>query len=139
MRTVRAPTKRRRSSRSFAVRSIALAALLACASVAPAWGHAYVDTSSPADSATLAAPREVVLRFTETVELEFSTVVVKSKIGETMSVGRIRQPAANTLAVDLKRLPPGAYVIEWRVLSVDTHVTDGVLRFTVAPARRGGR
>ena len=26
--------------------------------------HAYVDSSSPADSATLAAPREVIVRFT---------------------------------------------------------------------------
>jgi methionine-rich copper-binding protein CopC len=37
--------------------------------------------------------------------------------------------------VGLKALGPGSYTIEWRVLSVDTHVTDGVLRFTVGPAR----
>lgn len=126
----------------FAVRSVALAALLAGAAAllvgaadTNAWAHAYVDTSSPADSVTLTAPREAVVRFTENVELEFSTLVVKSEAGETVSVGKVRQPAPNTLAIDLKTLPPGAYVIQWRVLSVDTHVTDGVLKFTVGSRR----
>jgi copper resistance protein C len=77
----------------------------------------------------------VTVRFTESVELEFSRITVKSGTGETMSTGPVRQPAGNTLTVNLKALGPGSYTIEWRVLSVDTHVTDGVLRFTVGPAR----
>jgi methionine-rich copper-binding protein CopC len=28
-------------------------------------------------------------------------------------------------------LEPGSYTIEWQVLSVDTHITQGVLRFTI--------
>jgi methionine-rich copper-binding protein CopC len=117
---------------------LAFAVLVLSLSGATAWGHAYVDTSSPADASTVPAPREAVIRFTEGVEPEFSTVVVKSQAGETMSVGRIRQPAPDTLAVDLRPLVPGAYTIEWRVLSVDTHITDGLLRFTVAPGSRPG-
>jgi methionine-rich copper-binding protein CopC len=38
----------------------------------------------------------------------------------------------DTLAIDLKTLNAGTYSIEWQALSVDTHVTDGALRFTVA-------
>ncbi len=49
-----------------------------------------------------------------------------------MSQGSVRRIAADTLAVDLKPLSPGVYTIEWRVLSVDTHITEGVLRLTVA-------
>lgn len=98
--------------------------------------HAFVDTSVPADRSTVReAPGEVTVRFTESVELEFSRITVKSGAGETVSTGPIRQPAGNTLTVSLKALGPGSYTIEWRVLSVDTHVTDGVLRFTVGPAR----
>lgn len=98
--------------------------------------HAFVDTSVPADRSTVReAPGEVTVRFTESVELEFSRITVKSGAGETVSTGPIRQPAGNTLTVGLKALGPGSYTIEWRVLSVDTHVTDGVLRFTVGPAR----
>ena len=62
-------------------------------------------------------------------------VEIKVPEGETVSVGKVRQPVPNTLAIDLKTLPPGAYVIQWRVLSVDTHVTDGVLKFTVGSRR----
>ncbi|PWU24414.1 MAG: copper resistance protein CopC [Candidatus Rokuibacteriota bacterium] len=121
-----------------AVRNLALAALLACTPATLTSGHAYIDTSSPADASTVPPPREAILKFTENVELEFSTIAVKSPAGEVMSVGRVRQPAPNTLSVDLKLLPPGPYTIEWRVLSVDTHITDGILRFTVAPAGRRG-
>ena len=101
----------------------------------PASPHAFVEASVPADRSTVReAPGEVTVRFTESVELEFSRITVKSGT-ETMSTGPVRQPAGNTLSVSLKALGPGSYTIEWRVLSVDTHVTDGVLRFTVGPAR----
>jgi methionine-rich copper-binding protein CopC len=46
--------------------------------------------------------------------------------------GDLRRLAEDTLAVDLRPLRPGTYTIEWQVLSVDTHITDGVLRFTVS-------
>lgn len=100
----------------------------------PAHGspHAYVDAAVPADRSTVReAPTEVTVRFTENVELEFSRLTVRSGAGEVVSTGSLRQPAGNTLTVGLKPLEPGSYTIEWRVLSVDTHVTDGVLRFTV--------
>jgi len=98
--------------------------------------HASVDTSMPADHSTLPqAPTEVRLRFTEAIELAFSSITVKSSSGKTVSRGVLRQPAPNTLTLDLEPLEPGTYRIEWRVLSVDTHVTHGVLRFTIAPRR----
>jgi methionine-rich copper-binding protein CopC len=104
----------------------------------PASAHAYVDMSTPADRSTLPqAPTEVRLRFTETVELAFSRITVKSSSGKTVTRGALRQPAPNTLAIDLEPLEPGTYRIEWRVLSVDTHITDGVLRFAIAPRRTG--
>ena len=104
----------------------------------PASAHAYVDMSTPADRSTLPqAPTEVRLRFTETVELAFSRITVKSSSGRTVIKGALRQPAPNTLTIDLEPLEPGTYRIEWRVLSVDTHITEGVLRFAIAPRRTG--
>ena len=97
------------------------------------WAHAYPMISIPADGAVLRErPREIRIQFTEGVELEFSRIVVKNSHGEKVSQGNLRRPAQDTLAVDLRPLAPGAYTIEWQVLSVDTHVTDGTLRFTVA-------
>jgi len=99
-----------------------------------AWAHAYPTVSSPADGASLKEPpREVRIQFTEGLELAFSRITVKGPNGEVVSQGTARQPAQGTLSIDLKPLIPGNYVVEWQVLSVDTHVTEGELRFTVAP------
>jgi methionine-rich copper-binding protein CopC len=100
----------------------------------PVWAHAYPTVSSPADGASLKEPpREVRIQFTEGLELAFSQITVKGPNGEIVSQGKLRQPAQDTLAVDLRTLGPGNYVVEWQVLSVDTHITEGVLRFSLAP------
>jgi methionine-rich copper-binding protein CopC len=102
-----------------------------------AWAHAYPTISSPENGAVLQqSPREIRIQFTEGLELAFSQITVKGPGGEVVSQGKLRQPAQDTLAVDLKPLSPGIYAVEWQVLSVDTHVTEGVLRFTVAAKRK---
>ena len=80
-------------------RALAVAALLVSLVPVPTFPHAYVETSSPADGATVSAPREIVIRFTEDVEFEFSTIAVKNQTGEAMHQGRVRQPASNTLSM----------------------------------------
>ena len=101
------------------------------------WGHAYPAVSIPNNGATVKEPpRELRIQFTEAVELAFSQITVKAANGAIVSQGKLRQLADDLLAVDLKPLSAGIYSVEWQVLSVDTHVTDGALRFTVgAPAK----
>jgi methionine-rich copper-binding protein CopC len=97
-----------------------------------AWSHAYPAVSIPNDGATVKEPpREVRIQFTEGVEIAFSRITVKGANGEVVSQGKVRQLAEDTLAIDLKPLSPGNYTVEWQVLSVDTHVTEGLLRFTI--------
>lgn len=104
---------------------------------ARAWAHAYPAVSSPMDGASLKEPpREVRIQFTEGLELAFSRIVVKSSTGEVVSQGKLRRLGDDTVAIDLKPLRPGNYAVEWQVLSVDTHVTEGVLRFSVAAAAK---
>jgi copper resistance protein C len=99
----------------------------------PAWAHAYPASSIPDNGATASEPpREVRIQFTEGVEIAFSRIAVKRVSGEVVSQGKLRQLAEDTLAIDLKPVGPGNYTVEWQVLSVDTHITEGVLRFTVA-------
>ena len=121
--------------------SIALSALLALAIIHASAGlaraHAYPAVSTPNNGASLKEPpREVRIQFTEGVELAFSQIIVKGPSGEVVSQGKLRRLADDTVAVDLKPLLPGNYTVEWQVLSVDTHVTDGVLRFTFDPGRK---
>jgi methionine-rich copper-binding protein CopC len=100
-----------------------------------AWGHAYPAVSIPNNGATVKEPpREVRIQFTEGVEIAFSQITVKAANGDIVSQGKLRRLADDTLAIDLKPLSAGNYTVEWQVLSVDTHVTEGLLRFTIGPA-----
>src|SRR5512132_751482 len=93
-----------------------------------AWAHAYPAVSIPNNGATVKeAPRELRIQFTEGIEVSFSQITVKGAKGDVVSQGKLRQLADDTLAVDLKPLSAGNYSVEWQVLSVDTHISDGTL------------
>jgi copper resistance protein C len=114
--------------------NLVLAALF-CARIQPAFAHAYPIIVSPADGTALKeSPREVRMQFTEGVELAFSRITVKGAKGEVVSQDKLRQLADDTVAIDLKPLTAGNYTVEWQVLSVDTHITEGTLHFTFSPA-----
>ena len=117
----------------FSIAASAVLAPLLCAPHPPASAHAYPIIVSPPDGAAIKeSPREVRIQFTEGVEIAFSQITVKGVKGEVVSQGKLRQLAEDTVAIDLKPLAPGNYTVEWQVLSVDTHVTEGTLRFTLS-------
>lgn len=101
---------------------------------ATALAHAMLDHASPkVGSSSPAAPREVVLWFTENLEPAFSTIEVRSESGSLVSSGKAHVDAGNELRIALKTLGPGTYKVSWRVLSVDTHRTQGDFSFRVGP------
>ncbi len=105
-------------------------------STAPALAHAMLNHAMPpVGSSQTAAPPEVVLSFTEDLEPAFSAIEVRSESGAVMSSGNAHvDPKQHTqLRVALKPLPPGTYKVIWRVLSVDTHRTQGDFTFRVGP------
>ena len=113
----------------------ALGAALAFLPVA-ALAHAHLDHASPAAGSTVAQPpKEVSLWFTEALEAKFSTIEVRDAQGRPMQAGPATLARGNTaqLRVPLKALPPGTYKVIWRVLSVDTHRTQGDFIFRVVP------
>jgi copper resistance protein C len=118
-------------------RSIAAAAgaVLVLLPVA-AFAHAHLDHASPAAGSTVAkSPDEVSLWFTEALEAKFSTIEVRDAQGKSVQAGSATLARDNTaqLRVPLKPLPPGTYKVIWRVLSVDTHRTQGDFTFRVGP------
>jgi methionine-rich copper-binding protein CopC len=111
-----------------------VAAVLALPSAALA--HAMLDHAMPpVGSSQGVAPREVVLSFTGALEPAFSTIEVRSESGAVVSSGKARVDARQRmqLRVELKALTPGTYKVIWRVLSVDTHRTQGEFTFKVGP------
>ena len=77
-------------------------------------------------------PKEVVLWFTEKLEPAFSSIEVRNEQGAAVNAGKATVVGDRTqLRVSLKSLPPGTYKVIWRVLSVDTHRTQGDFTFRV--------
>ena len=105
------------------------------AAIGPAFAHAHLDHASPAVGSTVAqAPKEVVLWFTNELEPAFSSIEVRDEKGAVMQAGKASDRGNRTqLRVPLKSLPPGTYKVMWRVLSVDTHRTQGDFTFRVGP------
>jgi methionine-rich copper-binding protein CopC len=115
--------------------AVAVTALLVGAGVA--WGHAFLERAEPRVGSTVkAAPSQVRVWFTEALEPAFSTLEVVNQSGERVERGPVRVDAASPamLQVPLKPLAPGTYRVKWRVLSVDTHVTEGDFTFRVTGA-----
>jgi methionine-rich copper-binding protein CopC len=114
-------------------RRIALG-VLAVASLAHA--HAVVrkasldDTAVRPDTAT-----RVTLEFNSGIEPGFTRVTLLEDGGRERALAVEPVDGAAAIHVDLPPLAAGAYGLRYRVLAVDGHVTESVLRFTVAPAR----
>ncbi len=126
---------RRRSLR--ATRLVLLAGGLALsAGVGPAAAHAIVLESSPLhDAALTESPARIVLRFNSRIEAGLSRVTIESASGRPVALPAAGALGAeNRLVVPLSPLPPGVYVVRYRVLAADGHVTEGALRFTVKAA-----
>jgi methionine-rich copper-binding protein CopC len=107
-----------------------IGAILALAG--PAFGHAHLSKTTPAANSTVSAPREVVLTFTEPLERAFSTIEIYDAMNKKVQADTT-QVKDNVMRLPLKSLPAGRYKVNWRVLSVDTHKTQGSFTFTVKP------
>ena len=103
----------------------------------PVWAHAFLDKATPAVGSTLRdPPTQVSLRFSERLEPAFSKLQVLDARGRRVDKddASVSSDDASVLSVSVRALPPGRYTVKWRVLSVDTHVTEGDFTFDV-----GGR
>ena len=114
---------------------LVLAGALWCAGEHRANAHAFLDRASPAVGSTVhAPPSEVRIQYTEELEPAYSTAHVEDASGATVSTAtHVDATEKSVLIVPLGPLKPGRYKVIWKVLSVDTHVTNGSFNFTVAP------
>lgn len=115
-------------------RAVALLAVLTFP--AGALAHAFLDRALPAVGSTVhGPPAELRLWFTQELEPAFSTVRVFDRNGRQVDRmdKQLDRSDATLLKVSLPRLAPGIYRVVWRVLSADTHVTEGDFTFEVVP------
>jgi methionine-rich copper-binding protein CopC len=113
-----------------------LGAILALSPLTEVQAHAFLDRASPrVGSVASKPPTGVRLTFTQNLEVTFCRVSVTGPPGFG-GAGALRPAPGDprSLVVDLRApTPPGTYVVRWRVLSVDTHVTEGDFSFQVRP------
>ncbi|WP_375390023.1 copper resistance protein CopC, partial [uncultured Amnibacterium sp.] len=112
---------------------LALTALLLLPST-PASAHAVLVSSDPADGARVAAsPAEVRLVFDEAVGLPPAATAVLSSTGERGQRGAARlADGGTTVVVPLRAdLPTGVWNVSFRLVSADSHVITGSIRFGV--------
>ena len=108
------------------------ALILAMAGLASA--HAFVDHAEPkVGSDNSASPAIVKIWFTQAIEPAYSSVSVYDANGKQVDKkdAHVDGNDKKLLTVSLPQLSAGAYKVTWRVLSVDTHRTQGDFKFTV--------
>jgi methionine-rich copper-binding protein CopC len=116
---------------------VALLAGLAPLRPLRAEAHAIVLESVPARDAVVdSAPPRVVLRFNSKIEKRLSRVTLAAGRGAPVPMpiateGSDGDQHPDRLVVPLRPLAPGAYVLRYKVLSADGHITEGALKFTV--------
>jgi copper transport protein len=103
---------------------------------APAFAHAELTSSDPAAQAELPAgqpPSAITLEFTEGVQLPEDAIRVLTGDGEAVSgVGDAQHGTDGAIVTaTLPELEDGTYVVDWRVVSTDSHPINGAFTFNV--------
>ena len=118
-------------------KALALTALASLAVMTHAWAHAFIDHTEPLVGGTVKqAPAEVRLWYTQGLEPAFSRVQVFDAAGKEVDKKDIHLDPKNNhlLIVSLPAgLGAGTYKVLWRVVSVDTHTTEGAFKFRGEP------
>ena len=104
--------------------------------VGRASAHAELLTSDPQPGAVLdTAPAKITLTFTEPVEISLGGIRLFDGTGSAIDIGTARHPDGDdtVVEVDLPALDNGSYVVDWRVVSADSHPVHAAFTFQVGP------
>ena len=115
------------------MRRIILLASTALVALTPlaASAHALLDHAEPRVGNKVASPpAQVTLWFTQKLEPAFSSITVTNAAGERVDTGKTLV-SGNQMSVVIRAGGAGTYRVNWQVLSVDTHRTDGNFTFQV--------
>jgi len=93
--------------------------------------HASLDHAEPRVGNKVAtAPREVKLWFTQKLEAGSSSITVTNPAGERVDAGKTRV-SGDQMSIALRPGGIGTYHVTWRVLSADSHTSEGSFTFQV--------
>ena len=96
--------------------------------------HAFLKNADPGVGSTIqTSPSEIRIRFTENIEPAVSSIQVFNASGKEVDKHDLHVDRSDhaLLHISLPQLGAGTYKVVWRVVSVDTHVTNGNFTFRV--------
>jgi methionine-rich copper-binding protein CopC len=104
------------------------AALAGLLFTAPAWAHSALQSSVPANGATVTDPKTITLTFSDAVRLATLKLIAKDG-GIALPVDK-SAAAARTFSLALPALAPAKYEVKWTASADDGHVMTGSFSFT---------
>ena len=114
--------------------ALILAAAFSLAAAGAASAHARLITGSPKAGATVAAPKELKLTYSESIVAAGSSVSVADAKGGAVATGPLAVDARNKRLVVVpvtNKLATGAYKVTWSMKTEDGHTMGGDFSFTV--------
>lgn len=112
--------------------------IISSISIGSAYAHPFIVTTEPAQSSNISVGiTQVIIHYSETIEVEFSTIKVLDNTGNQVDNKDTKYfEGENSLIVTTKPLNDGVYTVTSKVLSrVDGHVVDDAFVFSVGNAK----
>jgi len=105
----------------------------------PVSAHAKVQQSIPAANAKLdSSPTAIKIEYSEGFNADVSQITLEDETGRTIE-GKLGKEGERWLVYQIPELAAGVYTVKYKVLSSDTHVTEGTFNFSVVmPAATPG-
>ena len=117
------------------------AGVLAACAWSLAYAHSGLVKSQPARRATISqSPSEIKLWFSEPLEPAYASAQLQSVAGAAVATAVAAVDPVNPKLLRLGGVPvlaPGAYVVRYRVLSIDGHTVESRIEFQVGAAAPG--
>jgi methionine-rich copper-binding protein CopC len=103
---------------------------------ATASAHSFPEQEFPPAGANVTEPpAEVTIKYDAPIEKLFASLEVLNSAGQNVAMGQPEvSPDGWKLSVAVNKLQPGEYTVQWRVVCIDTHHTQGSYSFTVEGA-----
>ncbi len=119
---------------------VALVTLGLALPAAPAWAHAQLLSTEPVGGTAGDAPKQVLLRFSEPVQVSQAGVRVFDSDAKRVDTETARHAPGKSeeVVLALPELDKGLYVVTWRVTSADSHPVHGAFTFRVGPVPASG-
>jgi copper resistance protein C len=112
--------------------SIAWIVVLLVGFAHPAWAHAILMESKPAQHSSVTGPDVAIwLRFNVRIDGSRSRLRLVAPDGSQQNLTLAKQSSPDILQSQAARLKPGAYKLQWQVLASDGHMSRGDVPFTV--------